>query len=946
MQTTQAPILSPGTPPKPKSSFMKRLLKRMLLVFGLIFGLILCTAVIIAAFFEKQVGDRLISEINKQLDAKLKIEEFDLSLLSGFPSASANLRQVTLEDAWEGTLLEADNLSFRFGLLSLFGSKIKMHSVLIQDGALFIHVNKRGKANYNIVKKTASQNEEETANNDFSLSLEEAKLEDVEVIYIDERSKQEMKFQVAEAAASGEFSNEKFSLSSFANMKSEFVELADGRYLAGKDVVYDATVNVDFTNGRYEFQDVDVGIESNVFKVDGAVESVGKNTDFDLQLSSNEGNLETMISLLPESYRNYLSDLKSRGTFLINATVKGRLNEKEVPQLKANFSLKNGRISGSRLPNSLKDVTFTATFNNGKKASNKNAIFEISDFKGYFNRELIQSKLKIVNLDDPSIDFTIDGVLPLASVYTLLDNPAISDGDGEIEVKNFRLKGRFKDMVSPSRIGKVRNSGVIEFDDAELKINGEEILVDKGLFKLQNNSLTMKDIKIEGAGSEITLDGKFLNVLPVLFADAKNSQNAELKFQSVLEARQLDLDRLIKLFGVHAPEQKQVAKGVLDSLQVQAPSHWKHLTQFLKGTFQAKIDRFNHNYIDGKNFVGNLEFDNNEMLLKGNASAMKGDFNLEGKVYFKDKPYLKGKVTCNSIDLREFFRQTENFGQEFLQYRHISGDMLAQFAINAYWAEDGTFLDEELRVFGDINIDDGELINFKLLEDFSSYIKIQDLRHIKFVNMHNWLEIKKGRIYLPAMFIQSNALNMTVSGRHSFKNNFEYNIKVNAGQVFFSKFKKYNPNKKPKKAKKKGWFNLYYRVYGNINNYKTKSDRKRVKSNFKQSEYRKKEIQAALKKEFGNVNLITEPKDWEDEIPEYSDDDGTDDPEFIEGFEGEDDFEFEDSEDDTPTPNAKKDPKKDPKKEDPKKKKKKKEIPEPDIEEEFIDFDEGGGFEE
>jgi len=449
----------------------------------------------------------------------------------------------------------------------------------------------------------------------------------------------------------------------------------------------------------------------------------------------------------------------------------------------------------------------------------------------------------------------------------------------------------------------------------------------------------MKDIQLEGAGSEIELNGKFINVLPVIFADAKNSKAAELKFQSTLEATKLDIDRLIALVENPSAKEELTPKGLTDSLQVVASKRWQDITRFLKGTFQAKVDQFNYNLIEGKDFSGSLEFINNELLLKGNTHAMKGNFNLDGKVFFEDKPFLKAKVICEEIDLREFFRQTENFGQEFLQHKNVNGDLLAKLAIDAYWAEDGTFLDDRLRVFGDINIDNGELIGFQLLEDFSSYIKSQDLRHIKFVNMRNWLEIKKGRIYLPAMFIQTNAANMTVSGRHSFKNNFDYNIKVNAGQIFFSKFKKYNPDKRPKKAKKKGWFNLYYRIYGNINNYRTKSDRKRVKSNFKQSDRRKKEIQAALKKAFGEVDLFYEPSDWKDEneIPEYPEEEGDDDPEFIEGFEDEDEEDFIEMD-----PPKTKDPKKETKKV-PKKKKKKK-IPEPEIDEdEFIDFGDGNG---
>ena len=173
------------------------------------------------------------------------------------------------------TLLEANNLSFRFGLFSLFGNDMKVHSVVIEDGALFVRINKRGLANYNIIKKDpVAVHSDETKSKELSLSLEEAKLNDVEIFYIDERAKQEMKIIVNDAVASGKFSSEKFSLTSFADLKSQFIELSDGRYLVGKNLVYDAKLNVDFANGRYEFQDVDVGVEENVFKVDGVVESL------------------------------------------------------------------------------------------------------------------------------------------------------------------------------------------------------------------------------------------------------------------------------------------------------------------------------------------------------------------------------------------------------------------------------------------------------------------------------------------------------------------------------------------------------------------------------------------------------------------------------------------------------------------------------------------------
>ena len=473
---------------------MKGFRKKLAIGSGIFFLVIILTLVIIAAFFEQQIGNRLLSEINKQLKSELTVNDFDLSLLSGFPNASANLRQIVIEDSNADTLLRADNVSFRFGLLSLFGSSIKVRSVLIENGVLYVTIDKKGKANYDILLE--QEETEDSAESDFAISLEEARFENVRLHYLDERSKQEMSLLINEGVNSGEFSNDDFSLTSFANITTDFIELSDGRYFVGKDIDYDAKINVDFTEGTYEFEDVNFGIESNVFKVGGLVHSKSNYTDFDLVLTSKEGSVKTMIQLLPEEYLSYFGDIKSTGRFVCNATVNGRLNENESPAINAKLSLTDGYISSSKLANALKDVEFTARFTNGEKSSNKNTVFDISDFKGYFNRELIESKLRISDLDDPKIDFVLDGVLPLGSMYGLFNSPSITDGDGEIEIKNLRLKGRYEDMLSSNKIDRVQTSGIIEFDDAELKINKERLTLDKGTVKLMGNSLVVKDVEL------------------------------------------------------------------------------------------------------------------------------------------------------------------------------------------------------------------------------------------------------------------------------------------------------------------------------------------------------------------------------------------------------------------------------------------------------------------
>ncbi len=869
MNTSATPIIV-DPPRAPKPPLWRRLLRKLLLLGFASFLLLVLSSVVIAAFFEEQIGQRLLTEINKQLKTELRVASFELSLLSGFPKVSANLQEVVLDDAMKGTLLEAENVSFRFGLLSLLSSDVKVHSVLIEDGALFVRIDRKGRMNYDILKEKESTTTS-AENSDLAISLEEARLQDIELIYIDDRAKQQVRLQVEDATASGQFSREAFSMTSVATMQSDFVEMKDGRFLVGKRLAYDTRMKVDLANRKYEFEDMSLAVSSNVFLLNGKVESAGSATDFDLELTAQKGSIESVVDLLPEQYLGYFSDFTSKGDFDFNATIKGKLTENYYPAIEVKFGLDNGQISGPRLNSALKDVSFEGLFSNGNKRQNQTSLFSVTDFTAHLHRQLIEGKFRLYNLDDPAIDLHLSGVLPLDDIYGLFNVPTISGADGEVEVNDLKLKGRIKDMINQSRISRVKASGSLEFDDASLDFNGREVIVDKGEVKLIDNSLVVEKVKIEAPNTEIHLDGKFANIIPVLLADSQNTGRAELKFHADLYAPKIDLDELLAL--AHQPLPKgQLRKSVVVEHKAEEIRQRERFTKLLKGTFKARIDEFNYNKIEAERFKGDLEFDNNELLVKGVVDAMDGAFKLDGKMFFKEKPYLKANVEMAGIDVKEFFRQAENFGQQVVQSKHLQGDLQSQLLINAYWDEDGKFMRDRLQVMGDVNITNGELVGFDMLYYFSDYIKIQDLKHIKFQHLQNWLEVRNGRVYIPVMFVQTNAMNLTVSGEHGFDNRIDYNMKINAGQVLINKLKRYNRDMKPQKAARNGWLNLYYRIYGTVDKYKVVQDKRTIKRRFANSEHHKREIRVALLREFNKVEDFKEPAAWSDDQSADSDD--------------------------------------------------------------------------
>lgn len=869
---------------------MKRFLKRFVIISLIVVVALVGIAALLASLYEDKIGVRIIKEINEQITSELRVNTFNLSVVSSFPNVAANLNGVSLTDNRDGLLLEAEQLSFRMGLLSLLSDNIKVKSVKVSDGALNIEIDRKGNANYEIFKKDenpeVSEPEEGGAEAGPTISLASALLEDIDLIYVDESTQREMLINVKNARFSGEFSSAQFFLDSDAELETRFIELEGGRYLAGKNLAYEAVVDVDMANGKYTFKEVNLDVESNVFRVDGYLEETKDGTYYDLFINSDENSLADMLQLLPQEYLEPLADFSSRGDFVVKAEIKGMADSQKGPEIKAELSLEDGQISSEKMKGTLKDVSFLAAFHNGDLRNNRSSVFEINDLKGYFNRELMGLRLRVENLDEPEIDFELDGVVPVEMIYGFIPDERVQNGDGEIEVKELRVQGRYEDMIETSRIGRVKTSGTLEFDDASLTIAGESMTIDKGLLQLQDNILTIEGLEMEGAGSEMEFSGIAQNLLPVLFADSLNSKRAELNFQTKLYAKELDLDRLVALSLVD--EEAEEAEDIpVDSLTEKRIQSRERITNFLKGTFDARIDEFNYGEIEGENFNGLLDFKNNQLNISGRTQAMEGMFDVRGELYFQDQPFLEARLSCTDINIHEFFRQSENFGQEVLRAEHVDGRLDAKIAIYVYWDEKGEMLWDKLKVLAGVGVKDGQLQDFEMLESFSTYVDVRDLRDIRFTNLENFLEIKKQRIIIPVMFIQSNALNLTISGEHDFDQDIAYSIKVNAGQVLANKFKRHDPDLKPKKAQRNGFFNLYYRIKGNIEDYEMESAKRQVKADFDQSERRKRAIQRELELAFNTViEMVDEPMDWRD-IPEYGGDEAADEePIFLDWEEG------------------------------------------------------------
>ncbi|HZV42962.1 MAG TPA: hypothetical protein VFF90_00705, partial [Saprospiraceae bacterium] len=120
----------------------------------------------------------------------------------------------------------------------------------------------------------------------------------------------------------------------------------------------------------------------------------------------------------------------------------------------------------------------------------------------------------------------------------------------------------------------------------------------------------------------------------------------------------------------------------------------------------------------------------------------------------------------------------------------------------------------------------------------------------------------------PVMFIQSSAMNLSISGVHTFDQKISYFLKLNAGQTMANKLRKTDFKKDLKDARKSGWINMYFVLEGSTEDVRYQQYRTAVLAGFEQSSQLKESLRKELVDRFGYDVYWVEPNEWED-IPEY-----------------------------------------------------------------------------
>jgi hypothetical protein len=810
--------------------------------------------IVITSFFGDGIKKWILSEINNNLATKVYVHgDIDLSSLSHFPYFSLTFNNVDIRESFPNSsknLLHAGEVAVLFNVWDLIGKEYTFSQVIVSDGQLNVKRDSSGNYNYNIFK-TSSANAAPV-----SIEIKKAELKNLDVFYSDTLNNQFLSSKLSNGIVSGTIQNDIIDLHLQTENHINFLLIDNDNYFANTDANLTGHFSYDTKREKATFDAMQVFVEKNTFNVSGTIDnSQPDETTLNLRSSGTDLDIHVLSQILPNDLGHFIRDYNSSGDLQYTATINGKMSSHENPSVNLLFGIENGELTSPLMKKKFENVNFTGKLNNGSARNFSTSTLSIQNVNATMDGRNIQLDLLLKDFNNRNFILNTNCELDLAAIYPLFRLKDITSMSGMAKLSPFHFEGSIREIVRDNNISSLRASGHVILEDVLVKTKNNEINKIRSDIELDDNSISIRPLSFHLGNSDFFVDGSIDNLIPYFLKSVSDS------FQS---RKRITID--LKMHSDKIDWQDIV--GTATTPHSDTSTFIPKIVTGLSGELQASIGHFKNDRFTADNVTADLFFRNKIIALNPvDFDAEKGHISMQGEMNISDLTHIRmqSDITCKNLDIHELFYEFYDFDQKEITSDNLAGILNAQTHLDGKWNY-SQFDYKTMHLVSDVTIDGGQLSNFSPLMAMSRFVKISDLQNIQFAKLHNQIEIQNGVIHVPQMVVNSNAMNLYISGTHTLDNIVNYNVKLNLLKLLTDKYKtnsSFNP--KQTEVQPDGLFNLYLTIVGPADDPVIAYDKQAVKQQFNTAMKEEKSIlKQTIKSETGGYQTM-QTKDWKDQ---------------------------------------------------------------------------------
>lgn len=744
--------------------------------------LIITVSVILFAaskLMQDKVADIILKSLNQNVSTKLHIGTFRLSFLRKFPKASLELRDVLVHSspdfnsaAFAGvntdTLLAARNVSVEFKLTDILFGNYKIERIRAKGGKMNFFTDAEGRVNYDI-----SVSNKKSGSDNLTIDLEKVYLADIGSYYNNLATRLIINGVVRKGILKSRIHGDNIDFVASGEIQSDSIQLYSTRI--NKTIVAEFDIDLQKTKKGISFKKGSLHIDNYDLALDGFISS---GNIYDLRIKGHNIDIARIRNYLPDKYQDMLSGYNLKGTLVLDSKIKGLMTRTSNPHAEVNFRLDKGSVEYTRTNLSITNLSFEGIYSNGSRNRPETGSFRLNNFKANLGSAAYNGSFSISRLNDPYAELNLKGKLIPAELREFFHPNTIGTAGG-YAVFDLKLSGDvdLKKNFGLSDITNLKTEGEIGFESFSLGLKNDSLLVRDVRGKLLiSNTILAKNLKFLYMGQRIGIDGEFTNLLEWL-----GGKPVQLIAAADISFSRLIPDTFLKSSNSSGkPSAKKTAFNLPDDLVLD---------------LNFKIDSLRYKTFSSSNISGTLNYRPKLLTFKSfNMKALNGAISGNGFILQNNNKsvLLKGIFNVTTVDVNKAFTSFQNFGQNFLKAENIAGSLSGSFSLLLPLDSLLNPQISSLTAEGKGMLVNGALINFDPVKELSSFIELSELENIHFEKMENDFFIRNNYVYIPQMEVRSSAVDLSVNGKHSLDNDYEYHVKVLLSEILS---KKRNKNK-------------------------------------------------------------------------------------------------------------------------------------------------------
>ncbi|MBA4321352.1 MAG: hypothetical protein C0408_00895 [Odoribacter sp.] len=814
-------------------NFILKILKWAAIVITIIIILLFCASL----FLQENVVNIFIKSINRNISTKIDVASARFSLISKFPRASVKLENVLVHSSPQfdrtqfkntnaDTLLFAKSVSLEFKMADLIRGIYNIESVSVNGGIMNLYSDNSGMVNYEISgTKTSSTSEE------FVIDLEKINVSNLNATYTNIATSLNINGLIKNGRFKSRISGNNIDFTASSALQLSLLEIFPVLLKTSTSASLDLNLQqsdsgVFLRNGTLKIEDFNFGISGMIYQ----------NDRLDLKITGHNIDISKIKKFLPAKQLERFMEYDPSGVFRIDCGINGLMDRKNNPDIKINFSLENGHVLHDKSNIELNSLSFSGSFNNGKLNGPATGFFIIDRFNATLGSAAYSGSLAIENFINPKIEMVFSGEIIPSELAEFINLKEVSWSEGSVRL-NLRLSGNLalKEKYSLTDFIDLNPEADMQFKSMGVGLKTSKLIIND----IDGNIMVSRHLWADGfsfsyKGQRVRTDGEFTN-LPAWLA----GRPVFIKAVANVSIGNLIPSYFVQDSSSAKPSAIRLPEGVdLDiNLSIDNMNYKKFNAGNIKGNLIYKPGLLTFKSFNFNSFDGNISGDCFLARETGKSFISRGTFKLEG------------------IDINKAFISFNNLGQDFIKAENLEGTLSGKISLLMPLDSVLNYNFKTITAEGKYTLTQGALVNFEPVKSLSRFIELSELENITFSKLENDFYIRNNYIAIPQMDIKSSASDFTVSGIHSFDNDYEYHVKMYLSELLSKKAKKNKPYSTEFGAVEEdglGRTSIFLKISGIGEDIKVGYDLKAASGNVRQNLKSEKEyLKNILNKEYG-----------------------------------------------------------------------------------------------